>query len=225
MGRTIIIGDVHGCAQEFADLVERLHVTEKDQVILVGDLIVKGPDNAGVIDLAMQLNAKAVRGNHDERCIQWWQAKNEDRDKIPKMSTAHFDACAQLREPHWRYLQSLPYFIELPEHKALVVHAGLEPFVALPDQSIHNLISMRSILADGTVSKRIHHKPWAEVWPGPTRVFFGHDAMRGLQQTPFAVGLDTGCVYGNQLSAAVLDEGQSNYQIVQVEARQAWCPI
>ena len=45
---------------------------------------------------------------------------------------------------------------------------------------------------------------WGEVHEGPVSYVFGHNAIEKLQLHPFATGLDTGCVYGGELSAIEL---------------------
>ena len=55
---------------------------------------------------------------------------------------------------------------------------------------------------------------WATPSGGPELVLFGHEAIRGLQRYRFAIGLDTGCCYGGQLTALILPERR----FVQVKA-------
>ena len=69
--RLVVIGDVHGHIMELRKLLEKIGFdrTAGDHLILVGDLINKGPDSAAVVQLAMDLGADAVRGNNEDRVL------------------------------------------------------------------------------------------------------------------------------------------------------------
>ncbi|GKT42655.1 bis(5'-nucleosyl)-tetraphosphatase, symmetrical [Colletotrichum spaethianum] len=69
--RLVIVGDVHGMRASLDRLLEELRfdTAKGDHLVLAGDMINKGPDSRGVVDLAMQLGASAVRGNHEDRVL------------------------------------------------------------------------------------------------------------------------------------------------------------
>ena len=102
------------------------------------------------------------------------------------------------------------------------MHAGLLPGIPLEDQDPDGLFNMRSITPSGKWSKKIEAGvPWASKWTGPERVVFGHDAVRGLQQYPRALGLDTGCVYGKRLTGLLLPADA----LISVPAHKVWAPV
>ncbi|GAB1311811.1 hypothetical protein MFIFM68171_02021 [Madurella fahalii] len=69
--RLIVVGDVHGNVGPLKALLRKLNFDHKDgdHLILAGDMITKGPDSRGVVELAMKVGASAVRGNHEDRVL------------------------------------------------------------------------------------------------------------------------------------------------------------
>lgn len=72
-GRTIAIGDIHGCAPALAGLLAAVEPRPQDTVITLGDHIDRGPDTRGVIDTLIGLAARcrvvSVLGNHEEMLL------------------------------------------------------------------------------------------------------------------------------------------------------------
>jgi len=219
MTRTIFIGDVHGCADELDALLVECGWRPGERVVLVGDLVAKGPDSAGVVRRVRERGMLAVKGNHDAHVLRWHAGKMPEH-KTPKPEHQH--VLDTLSATDWGFLQSLPLYLRLPEHNVLVVHGGVVPGVPLGEQKPELLLNLRSITPQGKPSKkREDGVPWASRWQGPERIIFGHDALRGLQQHPHAIGLDSGCVYGGRLTAYVLPEAR----FYSVQARRVYMDL
>ncbi|KAK1837044.1 Bis-tetraphosphatase, symmetrical [Podospora conica] len=82
--RIIFVGDVHGHLLSLKALLRKLKFDEKngDHLVFVGDLVNKGPDSAGVVALAMDVGASAVRGNHEDnvlRARKTWEKKKHSK--------------------------------------------------------------------------------------------------------------------------------------------------
>jgi diadenosine tetraphosphatase ApaH/serine/threonine PP2A family protein phosphatase len=213
--RTLVIGDVHGCLDELRALVEHAGVTADDDVVFVGDLVAKGPDSAGVIGWARERGAAAVLGNHDDHVL-----KARAGDGAAKKH--HLAVAATLSKADVDWLAALPLWLRLAyDEPHVVVHGGMVPGVPVEKQTREHLLAMRSITADGKPSKRIEGAPWGALWAGPEHAVFGHDAIRGLQQHAHATGLDTGCVYGRELTGLLLPA----QKLVSVPSRRAYAPM
>jgi hypothetical protein len=217
--RTIVIGDVHGCLDELQDLLRAVAVdASADRIVLVGDLVAKGPDSQGVVQACREGGFEAVLGNHDAKVLSL-ATSIASHQGAPG---AHHEVAASLDRQDWAYLTALPLWLRLPEFDAVVVHAGLIPGIALEAQPRNCMLNLRSITDEGLPSTKVRDgSAWASLWRGPGHVIFGHDAVRGLQQYELATGLDTGCVYGRKLTALILPERR----LVSVPARSVYAPI
>jgi len=215
--RVIIIGDVHGCADELDDLLAKVNYDPNgDLVIFAGDLIAKGPDSLRVVRKAQELNALGVLGNHDSYAV----ARLTD-DLYPDRE--HTKLARQvLSDQDMEYLKNLPLSIKLEQFHVTVVHAGLLPDSTPAANTKSDLLHMRNVeRVDGewkATSDSTKGVPWVSEWKGPEHIVFGHDAVRKLQKTEFATGLDTGCVYGGALSALLLP----GHEVVSVMARKTY---
>lgn len=217
MKRILIVGDVHGCFDELRRLIDRAKVAEGDEVTLVGDLVNKGPESVGVVRFCRENGIAAVLGNHDDYLLRCIAARRRGEGK--EFSESIRKIAKKISDEDAAWLRALPLWVRIPGQRAVVVHAGLVPGRALPDQKRENLLTTRSIRADGTASKRIDEgRPWASLHRGPSHVFFGHDAVRGLQRWKYATGLDTGCVYGGRLTGYEL----TSESFVSVLAKKAY---
>jgi diadenosine tetraphosphatase ApaH/serine/threonine PP2A family protein phosphatase len=213
MGKTIVIGDIHGCYAELLALLDRLALADDDQVVAVGDLVVKGPENRKVLDLFMsERRFTSVIGNQDLALIDFWSGRKASLKPHQQRTLEEFGSDAQT---YIDYLASLPFMIDLGEH--FVVHAGVRPGVPLAQQSRDDLTELRTLGSDRT---NRDGTPWYEVYDGERVALFGHWPAAEPRRGKRAIGLDTGCVYGYQLTAYILETAE----FTSVRAKRAYDP-
>jgi len=225
-----VIGDVHGCHEELMQLlVKAKAVGDHTLKVFVGDMLCKGPSNLEVLRAIKKMQHVAVRGNNEESVLRELKSLKEN----PRYELKNkYDWIRGLTEDEIHYIQNLPYSISFPSLGAIVVHAGLVPGKSLNAQSPVDIVRMRNIVVkdyygdEGIVALDNHNggEPWASMWPGPEHIYFGHDAVRKLQQYDFATGLDTGCVYGGMLTGKFI-YGPWAGNIVSLKATARYVPI
>ena len=196
--RTIVVGDIHGCYDELTELIEKVDLKRTDRVVCVGDLITKGPKNREVLKLFMtDPRFSTVIGNHDLALRRKWNG--EKVDLKPAQKATHKELKGE-KEAYLGFLNRLPFTIDLGTH--LVVHAGLRPNVELQSQTTDDLTRLR------TLGKNLESRkgtPWYDVYHGEKIVLFGHWPAPEPRRGQKAIGLDTGCVYGYNLTAYIIE--------------------
>jgi diadenosine tetraphosphatase ApaH/serine/threonine PP2A family protein phosphatase len=217
-GRLIAIGDIHGCHQEFAELLVRLAPGSGDRVVLLGDLVNRGPDSSKVIQLARDHGAVALLGNHELRLLNYRRTGRKEY-----LKDGDLDTHGKLRPEDWAFLEAMPLTLEEPELNTVFVHGGFLPNETWRKQPAEVVTRIQVIDRDGRPAKRAD-KPdapsWAELWSGPPMVVYGHTPRPEIHRLKWSVGIDTGCVLGGHLTAYELPE----MRFIQVKARQRYWP-
>ena len=253
---TYVIGDIQGCLEPLEALLTKVDFNpDADTLWCVGDLINRGPDNAGVLDLLMSLpNMISVLGNHDLHflAIALGKQKRHRSDTItdlldhPKLSE------------YIEFLRQLPLLHYDETQKVVMVHAGMPPQLALADclmmaseveqvlrstsftdfleamygnepaiwqDELTGMVRLRVItnyftrLRYCTAAGEMELTHKADVQPDgyapwftfnredDLHVLFGHwAALNGIAESNFVTALDTGCVWGRELTALRLED-------------------
>ena len=217
-GRLIAVGDIHGCHNEFSDLLGLLELASGDRLVLLGDLVNRGPDSCKVIDLAKGAGAVSLLGNHELRLLKF--RKTGDRKYMKEHDIETFDS---LRPEDWAYLEAMPLTFEEPELNTVFVHGGFLPSEPWQRQPAEVVTRIQVVDRDGRPRKRADEPDapsWADLWGGPPFVVYGHTPRPEVYRLKWSIGIDTACVMGGLLTAYILPERR----IVQVKARDRYFP-
>lgn len=210
MGRILAISDIHGEIGLFNTILNKInYLPNKDQLILLGDYIDRGPRSADVLEKVIQLHnegAIVLRGNHDQMMVnaahggkeEWnyWQRNGGNitvasyghqmtRDKLFKN---------KLFQKHITFIETLKYYYV--HDQFVFAHAGIDPKRPLSETDRDTFLWIR--------------EPFLSEYSGNKVVVVGHTRTVYLHDDPNncdiyfgennIVGIDGGAVFGGQLN-------------------------
>lgn len=216
-GRIIAIGDIHGCVTELEKLLGAVSPGPDDRIVLLGDIINRGPDSVKALKVARKYGADAVLGNHERRLIR---ARNGKRWR--KLNKEDLETYEALGKEDWKYLLGMTLTYHVPAMNLVMVHGGFAPGAPWQTQDERTVTRIQVVDKKGRAMKRSEApagaRHWSEFWTGPEYVVYGHSPSPNVRVAKNSLGLDTGCVYGGSLSALILPEKR----IVQVRAAKRY---
>ena len=223
--RVYAIGDIHGRLDLFRSLLNAIESDESKRqpahttIILLGDLIDRGPQSAGVIDETLRLRAtrqvRILMGNHEELFLEGLEKEDVLRQFLrvggkETVLSYPFDpegylklTLRELQEQmravipaeHIDFIRSFEDYIQIGDY--LFVHAGIRPGVEIGDQSVKDLRWIRAPFLQDDAQR-------------PICVVHGHSITEEPELKRSRIGLDTGAYRSGKLTALGL-EGQAHW--------------
>ncbi|MEN7546831.1 polynucleotide kinase-phosphatase [Rapidithrix thailandica] len=233
-----IIGDIHGCFEELVTLLEKLgyriekndknyqvQAPEGRKAIFLGDLVDRGPNSPEVLRLVMSMVksglALCVPGNHDVKLLRKLNGKNVN------LNHGLAETMEQLASEPEAFIQEIREFIHaLVSHYVLdsgnlvVAHAGLREELQGRGSG-----AVRSFCMYGETTGEIDEfglpvrYNWAREYKGKAMVVYGHTPVPEAEWLNNTIDIDTGCVFGGELTALRYPEKE----LVSVEAQKIYC--
>ena len=194
MKRILVCSDIHGQLNKFTNVLDDANYDpEKDQLILLGDYVDRGPDSKGVIENVIELvseGAIALKGNHEQMMIDAL-INQEDRDLwvdnggYKTISSYEGDHELMLKHAAW-LRDNLALYHETEDY--IFVHAGLQPDVPLEWQEEDDMLWIR------------HQRP---INLGKL-VVHGHTPKSEVMRIHDQLFIDTGATFRGKLSLVEL---------------------
>jgi protein phosphatase len=237
-----IIGDVHGCFDELAELLSQLGYSVETQAIgdgtgaysvkppdgrkavFLGDLVDRGPKIPEVLRLVMSMSeagtALCVPGNHDIKLLR------KLRGKDVQITHGLADSLGQLEKesPEFRnriseFLDGLVSHYALDDGKLIVAHAGMkEEMQGRGSGKVREFALYGETTGETDEFGLPVRYNWAAEYRGKAMVVYGHTPVPQPDWLNRTINIDTGCVFGGSLTALRYPEKE----LISVAARATY---
>lgn len=196
MDNTYVISDIHGYNDTFRKLLKKIKLKKSDRLVLLGDLIDRGPDSKGVLDTVILLiehgfNITCIMGNHEDMFlkaqndvaakIHW--LKNGGNETLTSFLTSSIE---KIPSKYFDLISTFQPYLEIDDY--ILVHAGINMNLDSPLQDLKSLLWLRDW-------ERMYDKNWL----GNRTVIHGHSPItkseieNQFQNDKKVFNIDNGC--------------------------------
>ncbi|MGJ7910357.1 bis(5'-nucleosyl)-tetraphosphatase PrpE [Neobacillus sp. LXY-1] len=216
-----IIGDIHGCFNEFKELTIKLGYSWKNDIPIhpqnrilgfVGDLTDRGPNSLKVIEVVWQLvinkkQAYYAPGNHCNKLYRYFLGNKVQIAHGLETTVAEYEALNKsdrhsIRQKFMNLYETAPLYLSLDQNQLIIAHAGIkEELIGKDNKRVKDFVLYGDITGekhpDGTPVRR----DWAKNYRGMNCIVYGHTPVKEPRIIHNTYNIDTGAVFGGKLTA------------------------
>ncbi|ALC80756.1 MULTISPECIES: bis(5'-nucleosyl)-tetraphosphatase PrpE [Bacillus] len=217
-----VIGDVHGCYDELIELLGNLgyeqpasgapYHPENRKPVFLGDLTDRGPHSLKVIEWVAKAvkedRAYYVPGNHCDKLYRYFHGnpvkiKHGLETTVAELEKSSEKKQDQIKQAFISLYESAPLYLELDEGKLIVAHAGIKEKLIGQNKSkkLKGFVLYGDVTGETLPDGRPVRKDWAKQYQGKPWIVYGHTPVKEPRIFGRTINIDTGCVFGNKLTA------------------------
>ena len=216
-----IIGDIHGCFQEFKELTHRLGYEWEQGIPLhpnnrmlgfVGDLTDRGSESLQVIDVVWQLVMEQKRGiytpgNHCNKLYRFFLGNKVQITHGLETTVAEYDSLTKqeqqsIRKQFIQLYENAPLYAILDRQKLVIAHAGIkQEYIGKHHARVKQFVLYGDITGEKHPDGSPVRRDWAKNYQGKAVIVYGHTPVNEPRVINNTYNIDTGAVFGGKLTA------------------------
>ncbi|MBU8877483.1 bis(5'-nucleosyl)-tetraphosphatase PrpE [Bacillus sp. FJAT-29790] len=215
-----IIGDIHGCFDEFKELTVKLgyewvegfpiHRSGR-KLAFVGDLTDRGPQSLKVADTVWTLVNKGlahyVPGNHCNKLYRYFLGNKVQLTHGLETTAAEYEALDEkgkrnIRQKFIELYEKAPLYKVLDSGKLIIAHAGIrQDYIGQHSERVKTFVLYGDITGEKNPDGSPIRRDWAQHYKGDAVIVYGHTPVKEVRKVNNTYNIDTGAVFGNKLTA------------------------
>ncbi|MBM7622018.1 protein phosphatase [Bacillus tianshenii] len=241
-----MIGDIHGCYEEFIRLLEVLGYEKRDNLFIhpdgrklgfVGDLTDRGPDSLKVVTIVSDLVANNlayyVPGNHCNKLYRFFLGNKVQQTHGLETTVAEYESLSKsdqkkIKKRFIDLYENAPLYYVLDDKKLVIAHAGIKKeYIGQSGNKVKSFVLYGDITGEFHENGMPVRKDWALHYDGEAWIVYGHTPVREVRVVNRTVNIDTGAVFGGKLSALrypemTVESVPSSMPFVKEKFRELW---